>query len=190
MSAVCPSCGLAVVPGYSRCPKCKTSLPYGAGRAKRTSIDPGGTAVKEGGFPVIAALIGAVAIALAIVLIFGVGGNAKKKPQPLAPVAPAPSVQAPVQATSPNIAETTQAAAPPAPDPDATAASLQRALQRQRLWSTVEAFGQRVDIRSSSCGEPAMTAMIDAAVEPLRAAGLTRVRCLAQSGAVVVERDL
>ena len=93
------------------------------------------------------------------------------------------------QAPPPRV-ETAPTVAPPPPDPNATAASLERALQRQRLWSTVERYGNRVDIRSGSCSEPGMTSMIDAAREPLRAAGLTRVRCLAQSGAVVLERDL
>lgn len=189
MSAVCPSCGVAVVPGYSRCPKCKASLPYGHGRSKRTSIDPGGTAVRERGFPVIGALIAAVAIVLVFVLVFGLGGRTKKKTPAAAPVVQEPAAQPQgAQAPAPRV-ETAPTVAPP-PDPNATAASLERALQRQRLWSTVEAFGSRVDIRSGACSEPGMTQMIDAAREPLRAAGLTRVRCLAQSGAVVLERDL
>ncbi|MEJ7602263.1 MAG: hypothetical protein WKG01_30480 [Kofleriaceae bacterium] len=190
MSAVCPSCGVAVVPGYQRCPKCRAALPYGTGRIKRVTSDPGGTTVRESGFPIMAALIGAIAIALAVVLIFGLGGKDKKKPkravpvtqEPMARVPSAPVPTAPVEAAPPI--------AVPAPDPNATAASLERALQRQRLWSTVEAYGSRVDIRSAACSEPGMTAMIDAARDPLRAAGLTRVRCLAQSGAVVLERDL
>jgi hypothetical protein len=181
---------VAVVPGYSRCPKCKAALPYGDGRAKRPTVDPGGTAVRERGFPIIGALIAAVVITLAIVLVFGIGGRTKKKPQVAAPVVQEPTVQPQgAQAPPPNV-EAARQATPPPPDPNATAASLERALQRQRLWSTVEAYGNRVDIRSAACAEAGMTAMIDAARDPLRAAGLTRVRCLAQSGAVVVERDL
>jgi len=192
MSAVCPSCGVAVVPGYSRCPKCKAALPYGDGRSKRPTVDPGGTAVRERAFPIIGALIAAVVITIAIVLVFGLGGGRTKKKQQLAvPVVQEPTAQPRgVQAPPPNIEAVRPPVTPPPPDPNATAASLEHALQRQRLWSTVEAYGNRVDIRSSSCAEAAMTAMIDAARDPLRAAGLTRVRCLAQSGVVVVERDL
>jgi hypothetical protein len=191
MSAVCPSCGVAVVPGYSRCPKCKASLPYGHGRSKRSTVDPGGTSVRERGFPVIGALIVAVVITFAIVLIFGLGGTEKKKPRIAAPVVQEPTTQPQgrIQPPPPTSVPTAQPPTPP-PDPNATATSLQRALQRQRLWSTVEAYGDRVDIRSASCSEPEMTTMIDAARDPLRAAGLTRVRCLAQSGTVVLERDL
>ena len=165
-------------------------MPYGTGRLKRVTADPGGTTVRESGFPIMAALIGAVAIALAIVLIFGLGTKDKKKPKAAVPVAQTPLANAPPAVVPSAPIEAAPGAPVPAPDPNATAASLERALQRQRLWSTVEAYGTRVDIRSAACSEPGMTAMIDAAREPLRAAGLTRVRCVAQSGTVVLERDL
>ena len=48
----------------------------------------------------------------------------------------------------------------------------------------------RVDGPSGSCADPAIGPVIDAARSALRGAGLTRLRCLAQSGAVVFERDL
>lgn len=110
MSAVCPSCGVAVVPGYQRCPKCRAALPYGTGRIKRVTSDPGGTTVRESGFPIMAALIGAIAIALAVVLIFGLGGKDKKKPkravpvtqEPMARVPSAPVPTAPVEAAPPS----------------------------------------------------------------------------------------
>lgn len=76
------------------------------------------------------------------------------------------------------------------PSPAAAAAELERALGRQRLWSSVRPSGDRVEVRSGSCAEPAMAPTIDAARAALRGAGLTRLRCLAQSGAVVFERDL
>ena len=43
--AVCPACGVAVVPGYVKCPKCHAGLPLAGGRTKRMTGDPGGTAV-------------------------------------------------------------------------------------------------------------------------------------------------
>lgn len=76
------------------------------------------------------------------------------------------------------------------PSPTSVADELERALGQQRLWSRVAASGDRVDVRSGSCADPAMGPMIDAARAALRGVGLTRLRCLAQSGAVVFERDL
>jgi hypothetical protein len=45
-------------------------------------------------------------------------------------------------------------------------------------------------VRSGSCGDPAMRPAIEGAKVVLRGAGLTKLRCLEQSGAVVFERDL
>ena len=75
-------------------------------------------------------------------------------------------------------------------DPYAVGRDLERALRRQRLWSTVEVGAPMVDVRSSSCSDPQMGPMLDAARAALRSAGLTRLRCLEQSGAVVFERTL
>jgi len=94
------------------------------------------------------------------------------------PRAPAPVVATPAPAPAPTRA------------PAAEAASLQVALRKQRLWSTVEVTGTRVDVRTSSCAEPAMGPTIDARADGLRSTGLTRLRCMEQSGRVVFERDL
>jgi hypothetical protein len=77
-----------------------------------------------------------------------------------------------------------------APDPEVPVGQLRRALSRERLWGTVEVSGTRVDVRSGTCNEPAMGRVIDAATTPLREVGLTKLRCLEQSGRVVFERDL
>jgi hypothetical protein len=76
--------------------------------------------------------------------------------------------------------------------PDATAAvsDLKVTLGRQRLWGSVGITGQRIDVRSGSCSDPAMRKMIEGKTSLLHAAGLTKLRCLEQSGAVVFERDL
>ncbi|MBA3821524.1 MAG: hypothetical protein H0X17_21755, partial [Deltaproteobacteria bacterium] len=75
-------------------------------------------------------------------------------------------------------------------DPTAAARDLERALRRQRLWASVEVIGTRVDVRSSACSDAGMAPMIDAARGALKTAGLTRLRCFEQSGALVFERDL
>jgi hypothetical protein len=75
-------------------------------------------------------------------------------------------------------------------DPAAAASALDHALKQQRLWGTVEVVGTRVDIRSGGCSDPQMAPVVDSASPPLHAAGLTKLRCLEQSGALVFERDL
>jgi hypothetical protein len=67
---------------------------------------------------------------------------------------------------------------------------LEATLRRQRLWGRAEITGPRIDVRSGSCGDPAMPPAIEGERAVLRGAGLTRLRCLEQSGAVVFELDL
>jgi hypothetical protein len=75
-------------------------------------------------------------------------------------------------------------------DASAAVRELERSLRGRRLWSTVEVTGPRIDVRSAACREPAMASTLDASLEALRDGGLTKLRCLAQSGAVVFEREL
>jgi hypothetical protein len=194
MTTVCPACGVAVVPGYVRCPKCHAGLPSGSARTQRSAINPGGTVLERKGFP-ISAVIVALGVAAAIILVFGVRSGSRKTET----AAPPPAE--PIEASSPTppprvIAPTTAAASVPAPpeaaaqDPAAAATDLEGTLRRQRLWGRVVITGQRVDLRSGSCGDPAMRPMIEGKRPLLRGAGLTKLRCLEQSGAVVFERDL
>jgi hypothetical protein len=188
MNAVCPACGIAVVPGYVRCPRCHAGLPV---VARRTAADPGGTAVVQRGFP-ISAVVVAVGVAAAIILIFGTRRGAR-------PAAPEPALSAPVEAAAaPRIATappTAPVAEPSRPDTTeqdrrAAARQLEATLRRQRLWGRAEIIGPRIDVRSGSCADQAMPPAIDGERTVLRGAGLTKLRCLAQSGAVVFERDL
>src|SRR5207249_7837324 len=50
-SPVCPGCGVAVVPGYVRCPRCHAALPIAAPRRNASTIDPGGTSVARSEMP-------------------------------------------------------------------------------------------------------------------------------------------
>jgi hypothetical protein len=70
------------------------------------------------------------------------------------------------------------------------ATELEMMLRRQRLWGRAEIVGSRIDVRSGSCADPAMSPAIDSERTTLHGAGLTKLRCLEQSGAVVFERDL
>jgi hypothetical protein len=184
--AVCPSCGVAVVPGYVRCPKCHKPLPQ-----RKSAVVEGGTAVREERkFPV-AAVIGAVVLAVAVIAFFGLRKSDDKQPTPPA------GVVAPEQQQR-EVAEPTQAAQPAAtapaqptrPNPQTVATELQRALKKQRLWSTVTIIGDHVDVQSSSCSDPAMGPLLDNAAPSFKAAGLTKLRCLEQSGRVVSNREL
>lgn len=188
MSAVCPTCGVAVVPGYVKCPKCHAKLPsFGSGRIR---VVEGGTSVPERGFPVLAIVVPVLLVA-AIVAYFGFirssGEPAKPAGTDLAAPGPNPT---PTPTTNPTADPDVTPTPPPAPSLEAVTTDLQRALQRQRLWSTIEIVGSRVDIRSTACSETAMGPSVDAAREALRRAGATQLRCLPPAGGVVFQRDL
>jgi len=195
MNAVCPACGVAVVPGYVKCPKCHAGLPFASGRSKRTTADPGGTAVAPRGFPM-SALLAAVGVAAAVILVFGLRGGSK--PTAAEPATLPGPMAASAAATAPRVAVAPLAVPARAParadtsdqDRRAAAAELEATLRRQRLWGRTEIAGPRIDVRSGSCADQAMSPAIDSAQVALHGAGLTKLRCLEQSGAVVFERDL
>jgi hypothetical protein len=186
MSAVCPACGVAVVPGYVKCPKCHAALPY----ARSTpGVGAGGTAVRETGFPIVAIVV-PIAIVLAFVLLFGLRGGESDDEPPAVEEAAQP-VRPPASPSQPNPQPVAiEAPAPAAPDPSAAIGELDRTLRRQRLWSTIDVRGSRIDVRSAACSSAAMGPAIDSTVAVLRDVGLTELRCLSQSGAVVFQRNL
>jgi len=193
MSAVCPSCGVAVVPGYVKCPKCHAALPYGTGRSRGgTTIQPGGTALRRNEFPIFA-VVAAGAVALGIVLFFSLRDGSKEPEirevhsEPAPPTQPAPYLR-PQPGQQPT--NTPVVSTPAGPNTTAVAGELERTLGRARLWSTVEITNARIDVRSASCGEAAMAPALERAIGKLREAGLTHLRCVSASGAVVFERDL
>lgn len=198
MNTVCPACGVAVVPGYIKCPRCHAGLPAGFGRTKRTTLDPGGTAVPQRGFPLSVVLIG-VGVAVAIIVVLALRGSSKKtEAAPPAPPEPVPAIVAnianlqprPPTVTTPSAAPAQAVPAAAVQDPRPAIAELKTALRAQRLWGAVEIVGQRVEVRSGSCADPGMRSLIEAKKSMLHGAGLTNLRCVEQSGAVVFERDL
>lgn len=197
MSATCPGCGVPVVPGYVRCPKCHRPL---ASTNKRGPIGAGGTAVEGGGggLPLLPIVAGG-GVVLGIILYFVLGkSDAKPKPaDPTAPVAEEPAAaDEPEDTPVPQPTPPTQAVQPVPQDnvnridPDAVARDLERALRNQRLWSSVEVVGKDVTVTTGSCRDANLIPTVSAAAQALRNAGLTRVRCLENSGAVVFERAL
>jgi hypothetical protein len=178
---------VAVVPGYVRCPKCQTALP----QVRRLAGDAGGTALETGGgFPVVPVVVGVAVIGGLIALFAMRGGDDKRAATPApAPAQVAQPAQAPAVAPPPPPAIAAPVT-PTGPTPSDATRLVERELTKQRLWGTVEVDDTRIDIRSGGCSDPAMGPLLDAQTPTLQGAGLTKLRCLAQSGRVVFERDL
>jgi hypothetical protein len=184
--AVCPACGVAVVPGYVRCPKCHRALP----RFGRSSSSPvGGTSLVKGSSSPTLAIVAAIVIGGGIIGYFAFRGGKKHATAAPAPVqTSAGGVAEPASAPAGGTAPAAQPAAA-APNPDVAANDLQRSLERARLWSTVSVVGDHVDVRSGSCADPAMKPALEPSTGAFKAAGLTKLRCLDKSGSVVFTRD-
>jgi len=188
----CPACGVSVVPGYVKCPRCNALLPSIRFRRTGTTSDAGGTTVEDTTSVPWMPIVVAVVVAGGIIAFFGLRHGKDDA------AAPVPVVAAPAQQVAPQPATTvvdpgpsTIAATPrPGPPPDQVATDLEHALQRQRLWSKVTVAGTSLEVRSSTCAEPGMATALDGVAPVARAAGLTRVRCLEQSGVVAFTRNL
>ena len=191
MLGACPSCGVALVPGYVRCPRCHRSLPM-----TRSRLNPGGTAVAavRSNAPVLA-IVGLVGLVIVAAIVYAL---LRKAPAPSAGAetsatshAPLPvPVPGPVTAAPPAASPLAAAAVPTTPSAGAAANDLERDLQHRHLWSTVEIVGDGVDVRSSTCRDPAMKPVLDRAAGDFKLAGLHRLRCLEESGKLVFTRDL
>jgi hypothetical protein len=138
----------------------------------------------------------AIGVAAVIILVFGLRGGGKQSAA--AQDVPAEPVEVAAQAAPPRvtIAPLGRRASEPATaevaaqDRRAAVLALEDTLRRARLWGRAEITGQRIDVRSGLCGDKAMRPAIETERAMLHGAGLTRLRCLEQSGAVVFERDL
>jgi hypothetical protein len=178
-----------VVPGYVKCPKCQAPLPV----RSRAITNMGGTAVGGGSVPVIPLLVGG-AVALGIVLFFALKTGkpaVAQAPEDDAQVELDPSGNAQARIDPGVVAnDPTEPQGSAGPDPSDAVAALDRALKKERLWGTVSAVGGRLDLRTGACNDPGMAPVLATAAPRLKDAGLTRLRCMEQSGAVVFERDL
>jgi len=160
----------------------------------QTSTPAGGTTVEVRGKPIVPIAIFGGVVVVVLVLYFAFRGGstpaaATPAPGPAPTAAPGP---APAANAAPAPAPVPGAPAPAAanaPSPDAVAAELERSLKRKHLWSTVAVVGDHLEVRSGSCRDPQMAPELAGIAGPGKAAGLTRLRCLEQSGTVVMERD-
>jgi hypothetical protein len=181
---------VAVVPGYVKCPKCHRALP----RFARNSVSPvGGTAVETPASKAspVAALVVALLVGGGIIWFF-----VHRKHEASAAV-PAQTPERLAGSATPQAAPVTTPTPAPAPAPvqpavhaDQVAKNLESDLRKQRLWSTVTVTGDHVDVHSSSCSDATMKSTVEPELGAFHAAGLTKLRCLEQSGAVVFARDL
>src|SRR5687767_6223347 len=144
---VCPSCGVAVLPGYARCPKCRKALP----RRKQTVM--GGTAVDSTSRGPLLAVVALLLVGGAVIAYFAMRDSNEPNATPVA--GPTTDTTDTTAVDTPDTAgpdqPDTPTNEPAAPDPGAVADRLERALKRERLWSTVSVEGTRVDVRSGSC---------------------------------------
>jgi hypothetical protein len=196
--AVCPACGVAVVPGYVRCPKCHRPLP----RFARNSISPvGGTVVTEKtrSWPIIAIVIGVVVVVFIGWRVKAAFDDYRSKVHHVrdAGVITEEPTNTPAPSTINDSLAAGQPTNPPPPTnvapkvrPENVAQTLEHNLKTLRLWSTVTVTGDHVDVRSASCADGGMKSAIETVVASFHAAGLTKLRCVEQSGGVVFARDL
>ena len=188
MAETCPGCGVAVIPGYMKCPKCQRPL------KRRISTVAGGTAVEGSPLPIVPIIAGGV-VALGIILFFALRGGDAKPKKPTDATGSDDAVETddtPSQVATPGPFDQPDRDTNrrPSADPEGAARDLERTLKGQRLWATVEVSGSRVEVRSGSCRDANMIPAVESARTTLRSAGLTQVRCVENSGAVVFEREL
>ncbi len=200
-SQPCPSCGISVMTGYVKCPKCHAPMPGGpaSARQRRASMQAGGTTSQrievlgDGGGGPLLWIIGALVLAggLAIWATQCRGGT--QPTQPSANVADEAALRepaVPVQGEQvPPILPTTGGSTGGG-DPSFAADTLEGELAGERLFATVQVQGDVLDVRSAFCGEARLGDIIGRHASELRAAGVTRVRCSETYGTQVFERGL
>lgn len=196
-SATCPSCGLAVSPGYPKCPKCHAAMPSAPslGADSRSRKVQGGTAVSSGPGPYLWIAIAGVVVVAAVVVYLARGSDDRgtAAPAPAPAVGPGPAARP--ASTAPDPFPRT------APDPATTArvdlgaartraaAAVGAALESARLWGTVEIVGEQLHIHSAYCtsiGDAHLDAARSAAGAPLFEA----VSCFERHGPMAWERPL
>lgn len=153
---------------------------------------PSGTAVEARGLsPKLLGAGAAIALsALAVVLAVATSGNdaprpaattepttAPEAPPPQRPAAPTP----PLPQFAPTTTPTSQAAA---------VDQLRRAFAKARLYSQISVQGDELELRSASCEDSQLSALLTQSRTALTESGLHRVRCLQPHGQVVFSREL
>ncbi len=194
-SQPCPSCGVNVLIGYTKCPKCHVAMPGAAARVKRASMAGGTTSER---IEVIAAAGSGGRVFGVIVLVLGAGlavwatqcrGKSRSAAPLAAPVETGPRVgSASVEpvATDPGATPTN----PTRTDPAYAADALESELAGERLYATIDVEGDLLHVRSAFCAEVRLGEIVARYAGELRSGGVIRVRCSETHGAQVFERAL
>ena len=188
----CPSCGIAVMPGYPRCPKCHAALPA-SGRMNRIADGGGGTSaavvVDEPArrWPWYVAGVLVLAGAVAVVII-GSGGKKPAAELPDDPVTPEDVVEPQPGSAAPD--EGPPAVLPRTPDASPVADRLATTMAGLRLYATVEPIGDTIEIRTAYCADARVAGLLADVTADLRTAGITTVTCRALHGAEAWTRPL
>lgn len=195
-SQACPACGINVMRGYAKCPKCHAPMPGRDGRSRRASFAGGTTSqpietidAGGGGSGWIWAIAGVVLVAAVVAFVATRGGSSKKPAQSAVPVDNGPGTAAPQQVPSDN----EPAQVPQSqnrPDPAYVADALEGELSVARLFAVVEVSDSLLDVRSAFCTDPRFSEIAAKYISDLKAAGVTTIRCSETHGAQVFERPL
>jgi hypothetical protein len=131
--------------------------------------------------------------ALAAVLLVRQGGAAAVVPEGQAGEVPEQRGQRGQREPAPAAVPSEVAAPEPVAAPPASAAALgglRSMLGKARLFAQLASAGDRLELRSASCGDSQLPTLLAEARDSLWQAGIRRVRCLEPHGQVVFERDL
>jgi hypothetical protein len=169
---VCPSCGVTVLPGYPKCPRCKATL---RSNDKRHRQGAGGTSVV--GRTVPWTIVGIAAIATATIVYLAdrtpAGGEIAEDEAPLGTSEPTLATGGPRTAASPDEEPVTD----DRPDEDTLVDELTGAMERQHLEASVELAGLDLLVHSRFCEDPAMVSLLRDASSDLFLAGVDVVVC-------------
>lgn len=183
----CPSCGVAVTLGYTRCPRCHAPMP--SGRHKRESMQAGGTTVAPevgSGGTVWLAAGAAVVVGVIVAVIVLAGGKHKKAAaaeEPEEELTEGSEVIAPEAPPEPPVA-------PVRLDPLGAADRLERALATERYFAKSTLRGELLELRSEFCAQARLRAIIAGAAVDLRAQGIATIRCVELHGAEVFSQPV
>ena len=121
-----------------------------------------------------------------VVIVLGARAGRREVPLPDDPVIDDEVVEPQV-----GSAEDEPPASPPSrPDPAPAADRLARLMANVRLYATVAAIGDAIEIRSTSCADPGLARPLLEVAPELREAGIVTVRCRALHGAEQWTRPL
>lgn len=125
--------------------------------------------------------------ALAAVLLVRQGGTVA-----VAPEGQAGGVSEQREPAPPAVVSEVEAPEPEAAPPVSAEAltGLRSMLGKARLFAQLASAGDRLELRSASCGDSQLPTLLAEARDSLWQAGIRRVRCLEPHGQVVFERDL